>query len=146
MASEYSFLVQTKRNARVLFVRLLGFGDSNIIPTQTRTTIRSVRWTPPRAGQWKLNVDGASGPSGGGGNSGPSGGGGILRDSTGCILFAFSNFYNIRTNTVAEAMNTDGLLLCEEQNIINIVLESDSKVLVDMLRADSCPHWRLKNI
>ncbi|CAA6662919.1 unnamed protein product [Spirodela intermedia] len=49
--------------------------------------------------EWKLNVDGASQ-----GNPGPSGGGGILHDSTGCILFAFSNFYNIRTNTEAEAM------------------------------------------
>ncbi|CAA6675315.1 unnamed protein product [Spirodela intermedia] len=62
----------------------------HIIPTQTWTTIRSVRWTPPKVGQWKLNVDGASQ-----GNYGPSGGGGILRDSTGCIFFAFSNFYNI---------------------------------------------------
>ncbi|CAA7395566.1 unnamed protein product [Spirodela intermedia] len=106
------------------------------------TTIRSVRWTPPSVGRWKLNIDGASQ-----GNPGPTRGGGILRDSIRCILFVFSNFYNIQTNTVAEAMAIrDDLLLCEEQNITNIVLESDSRVLVDILRADSCPHWRLKNI
>ncbi|CAA7403208.1 unnamed protein product [Spirodela intermedia] len=54
--------------------------------------------------EWKLNVDEASQ-----GNPGPSGGGGILHDSTGCILFAFSNFYNIRTNTEAEAMTQEYL-------------------------------------
>ncbi|CAA7390411.1 unnamed protein product [Spirodela intermedia] len=49
--------------------------------------------------EWKLNVDGVSQ-----GNPGPSGVRGILRDSTRCILFVFSNFYNIRTNTEAEAI------------------------------------------
>ncbi|CAA7399338.1 unnamed protein product [Spirodela intermedia] len=135
-------LVPNKTKCLRFVCEAFGLWGLHIISTQTWTTIRSVRWTPPRVGQWKLNVDGASQ-----GNPGPSGGGGILHDSTGCILFAFSNFYNIRTNTEAEAMAIrDGLLLCEEQNITNIVLESDSKVLVDMLRADSCPHWRLKNI
>ncbi|CAA6674186.1 unnamed protein product [Spirodela intermedia] len=118
LRSTYS-LVPNKRNVRILF-----------------TTIRSVRWTPSKAGRWKLNVDGASQD-----NSRPSGGGGILRDSVGCIFFAFSNLYNIQTNIVAEAMAIrDGLLLCEEQNITNIILEFDSKVLVDILRADSCPY------
>ncbi|CAA7397120.1 unnamed protein product [Spirodela intermedia] len=46
-----------------------------------------------------LNVDGAAR-----GNPGPAGGGGILRDHTGSIIFAFSYFYNIQTNTAAEAM------------------------------------------
>ncbi|CAA6675542.1 unnamed protein product [Spirodela intermedia] len=37
---------------------------------------------------------------------------GEARSVPGCILFAFSNFYNMQTNTVAEAMAIrDGLLL-----------------------------------
>ncbi|CAA6655179.1 unnamed protein product [Spirodela intermedia] len=123
MASEYSFLSANKTKRSRSVCEAFGLWGLHIIPTLTWTTVRSVRWTPPRAGQWKLNVDGASQ-----GNPGSSGGGGILRDSTGCILFAFSNFYNMQTNTVAEAMAIrDGLFLCEEQNITNIVLESDSK-------------------
>ncbi|CAA6674009.1 unnamed protein product [Spirodela intermedia] len=62
------------------------------------------------------------------------------------IIFAFSYFYNIQTNTAAEAMAIrDGLLLCEERNLHDIVIESDSRVLVQMLRAGSCSHWRLQS-
>ncbi|CAA6657157.1 unnamed protein product [Spirodela intermedia] len=70
---------KTKRSRSVC--EAFGLWGLHIIPTQTWTTVRSVRWTPPRAGQWKLNVDGASQ-----GNPGSSGGGGILRDSTGYIM------------------------------------------------------------
>ncbi|CAA6659589.1 unnamed protein product [Spirodela intermedia] len=75
-------LAKLKDYCKLDIQMLLGKGGAfglwglHIIPTQTWTTIRSVRWTPPRVGQWKLNVDGASQ-----GNPGPSGGGGILRDS-----------------------------------------------------------------
>ncbi|CAA7405713.1 unnamed protein product [Spirodela intermedia] len=91
----------------------------------------------PPVGHLKLNVDGAAR-----GNPEPVGGRGILRDPTGSIIFAFSYFYNIQTNTAAEAMAIrDGLLLCEERNLHDIVIESDSRVLVQMLRAGSCSHW-----
>ena len=88
-------------------------------------------WTPPHLGHLKLNVDGASR-----GNPCPAGGGGILRDHCSRISFAFSHFYYVQTNTSAEAMAIrDGLLLCEARDLRDIVLESDSCVLVDMLHA-----------
>ncbi|CAA6669476.1 unnamed protein product [Spirodela intermedia] len=92
-------------------------------------------------GHLKLNVDGAAHE-----NPGLAGGGGNLRDHTRSIIFAFSHYYNVQTNTVAEAMAIhDGLLLYEECNLHGIVLESDSRVLVEMLRVGTCSHWRLRS-
>lgn len=34
----------------------------------------------------------------------------------------------------------DGMLICEKHNITNIILKSNSRMLVDMLRVNSCPH------
>ena len=81
------------------------------------------------------------------GNHGQARGGGILCDHRGRIIFAFSQFYNVYTNTAVEAMAIrDGLLLCEARDLRDIVLESDSHVLVDMVRSGHCTHWRLKSV
>ena len=110
--------------------------------TTIRTSVHFVMWAPPQLGHLKLNVDGASR-----GNPGQAGGGGLLRDHRGRIIFAFSLFYDVQTNTAAEAMAIrDGLLLCEARDLRDIVLESDSRVLVDMLHSGHCMHWRLKSI
>ncbi|CAA7390788.1 unnamed protein product [Spirodela intermedia] len=83
---------------------------------------QAVRWRLPPVGHLKLNVDGAAR-----GNPGPAGGGDILQDHRGSIILTFSYFYNIQTNTAVEAMAIrDGLLLCEEYNLHDIVVEFDS--------------------
>ena len=75
-------------------------------------------------------------------NPGPTGGGRILRDYRGWIIFSFSHFYDIQTNTAIEAMVVqDGFLLYEARDLRDIVLESDSRVLVDMLRPRHYAHW-----
>ncbi|CAA6660791.1 unnamed protein product [Spirodela intermedia] len=103
--------------------------------------MRTIYWRPPPIGHLKLNVDGAAR-----GNHGPTRGGGILRNHTWSIIFAFSHYYDVQTNTAVEAMAIhDGLLLCEEHKLHGIVLESDSRVLVEMLRAGTCSHWQLKS-
>ncbi|CAA6662395.1 unnamed protein product [Spirodela intermedia] len=100
-----------------------------------------VRWRLPLVEHLKLNVDGAVR-----GNPRLAGGGGILRDHTESIIFAFSYFYNIQTNIAVEAMAIrDSLLLYEERNLHDIIVESDSRVLVQMLGAGSCSHWRLQS-
>ena len=68
-------------------------------------------------------------------------GGGILRNYRDHILFAFSHFYDIQTNTIVEAMAIrDSLLLCEAHNLQDIVLELNSRLLVDMLCSVHCSH------
>lgn len=56
---------------------------------QQRKTIM-VKWLKPPANSIKLNSDGASK-----GNPGPAGGGCILRDHTGNMVYALSNFYGL---------------------------------------------------
>ncbi|CAA6672649.1 unnamed protein product [Spirodela intermedia] len=105
--------------------------------TYTQITMCTVYWRPPPIGHLKLNVDGAAR-----GNPRPARGGGILRDHTRSIIFIFSHYYDIQTYTAAEAMAIHvGLLLCEEYNLHGIVLESDSRVLVEMLRVGTYSHW-----
>ena len=114
----------------------------HITPTTIRTSVRFVMWTPPQPGHLKCNVDRASR-----GNPGEAGGGGILRDHCGHIIFAFSHFNDVQTNTAAEAMAIrDGLLLCEARDLRDIFFESNSHVLVDMLCLGHCTHWRLKSV
>ena len=40
----------------------------------------------------------------------------------------------------------DGMLLCEARDLRDIFLESDSRVLVDMLCSNHCTHCRLKSV
>ena len=62
-------------------------------------------------------MDGAS-RSNPGQAMGGGGEGGILCDYCGRIVFSFSYFYDIQTNTIVEAMAIrDGLLLCETRNL-----------------------------
>ena len=114
----------------------------HITPTTIQTSVCFVMWTPPQPRHLKLNVDGVSTS-----NPGQAGRRGILLDHRGCIIFAFLHFYDVQTNIAAEAMAIrDGLLLCEARDLRDIVLESDSRVLVDMLRSGHCTHWQLKSV
>ena len=102
----------------------------HITPTTIQTSVRFVMWAPPQPGHLNLNVDGSSR-----GNPGHVTGGCILLAHCGHIIFAFSQFYDVQTNTAAEAMAIrDGLLLCEACDLQDIVLELDSRVLVDIDR------------
>ena len=90
----------------------------------------------------KLNVDGASR-----GNPGHSGGGGIIRNHNGDLLKAYSNYYGFCSNMVAEFRALkDGIYLALEMGIdlSKLIVESDSKVLVDMLHRASCDQWQLQ--
>ena len=40
----------------------------------------------------------------------------------------------------------DGLILCEARDLRDIIIESNSRVLVDMLCSRHCIHWRLKSV
>lgn len=98
-----------------------------------------VSWCKPWEGWVKLNVDGACR-----GNPGSCGGGGVIRDDKGRFLAAFSTKFGFGTNNEAElrALNC-GLVLCKELGFQNIVIESDSMLVVNWLREKECTMWYL---
>ncbi|XP_058081863.1 uncharacterized protein LOC131229843 [Magnolia sinica] len=72
-----------------------------------------------------------------------SGGGGIVRGKKGEFLFAFGAGYGSRSNNKAELRAVhDKLLLGLNRGFSNIVIESDSKLVVDSLLGRSTLHWQ----
>ncbi|XP_058073272.1 uncharacterized protein LOC131221987 [Magnolia sinica] len=83
----------------------------------------------------KLNIDGSSH-----GNPGESGGVGVLRDPHGGVIFAFHRYYDHASNTIVEAQAIlDGITLCSKLGFSRIIVESDSKVVVEAA-ADPSAH------
>lgn len=100
-----------------------------------------ISWIFPADGL-KLNTDGSSR-----GNPGPASGGGILRDSSGSVIFAFSEYFDIKTNLQAEALALLlGLSICHQLNLNNITVECDSAPLIQMSLGKASVPWKLKVI
>ena len=101
-----------------------------------------VYWCRPPLHCFKLNFDGASKA-----NPGLGGGGGVIRDHFGNFVAAFSSGYGSCTNMYAEfhALK-DGLYLCLDMglDLNNVMVESDSKVLVDTINSSKCSLWRIR--
>ncbi|XP_058103385.1 uncharacterized protein LOC131246942 [Magnolia sinica] len=97
-----------------------------------------VKWSKPTPGWVQLNVDGSNLS-----NPGPSGGGGICRNDRGVFLFAFSVAYVNGSNNLAELCAIhNGMVLCLEKGLDRIVVESDSRLVIDTLSSQSgCP-WK----
>lgn len=109
----------------------------SIIPIVKRR-LKLIAWTPPERGRVKLNVDGSSR-----GNPSESGGGGIIRDSRGNVM-AGAHYYGQATNTIAECRALlDGLWMCRQLGSRDILVESDSKVIVGWLALGVCKYWFL---
>ncbi|KAG2411275.1 hypothetical protein I3760_Q015100 [Carya illinoinensis] len=97
-----------------------------IIPTRNKQ-LKYIKWEMPEVGTVKLNVDG-----GARNNPGEAGGGGIIRDSRGRCIAGFAHNYGIASNTVAECRALlDGLRLCKQLKFQNVLVESDSLVVMD---------------
>ena len=103
--------------------------------------IQQIQWLAPGPGMVKFNIDGCSK-----GNPGVSGGGGILRNSAGCMVFAFSGYLGRCTNLQAEAKALlIGLQLCVQRGFMgNLMVETDSLLLQRILsRSYRCP-WSIR--
>ncbi|MQM17743.1 hypothetical protein Taro_050720 [Colocasia esculenta] len=102
-----------------------------------------VRWYLPPPGRLKLNVDGAFKST-----SSIAAGGGILRNHIGNIIFAFSAIYQgVCSSLEAEALALrNGIILCYEKGISDFLIESDSLVLVQMMKGNYSIPWRLSII
>ena len=98
-----------------------------------------VGWIKPLCGWIKLNCDGSCR-----GNPGNSGGGGIIRDCDGMAKAAFSSHFGNGTNNSAELKAIlEGIRLCKRLLYFNVIIESDSRIVVDWLRKGRCTLWYL---
>ncbi|XP_058071137.1 uncharacterized protein LOC131220191 [Magnolia sinica] len=106
------------------------------IPHQNLET-NIIKWSRLASGWVKLNVDGSSK-----GNPGLSGGGGICRGDNGYFIFAFSSGYGTGTNNRVEMRAIfNGLTLCLEKGLDRIEIESDSKLVIDLLSGKPHTPW-----
>ncbi|XP_059073474.1 uncharacterized protein LOC131874219 [Cryptomeria japonica] len=98
-----------------------------------------VKWDAPESGWSKVNFDGAST-----GNLGQSGIGCILRDSDGICIKEISEKIGVATNNEAEFRAAlRGLQLGKELGVQRIHLEGDSLNVVNVIRCNKIPSWRL---
>jgi ribonuclease HI len=72
------------------------------------------------------------------GNPGLASSGGVLQDSNGNWLRGFSNKLGITNSLAAELWGVrDGLLLARDLNICKLIIESDAKSVVDLLKIEN---------
>jgi ribonuclease HI len=89
-----------------------------------------IGWQHPPTGYAKLNTDGS-----GLGNPGPASSGGLLRDCNGNWIGGFSHKLGITNSLAAELWGIrDGLLLARDLNIRKLIVESDAKSVVELLK------------
>ena len=92
---------------------------------------KQISWERPDRGWFKLNTDGAA--------SGPTNRascGGLIRNDQGNWLMGFSRNIGQANSFMAECWALrDGLLLCLQQNLQNIVIELDASALVAALNS-----------
>ncbi|MQL95653.1 hypothetical protein Taro_028308 [Colocasia esculenta] len=134
-----SFKLQKLSQLWLTALRQIGGGHEYIkvnIPTV-------VKWLHPSPGRLKLNVDGAFKLAAGG-----AGGGGILRDHKGICVFAFAkNYQGIISILAAEALALcDGLTICCSKGFMDIVVETDSLNLVQIVTGQIPHPWELSCI
>ncbi|KAK0573059.1 hypothetical protein LWI29_002443 [Acer saccharum] len=71
-------------------------------------------------------------------------GGGILRDANGYFKGAFTSHYGVGSNNRAELKALfDGIRLCKRLSYFIVIIESDSKIVVDRFRVGKCTLWYL---
>ncbi|KAH0665292.1 hypothetical protein KY290_027558 [Solanum tuberosum] len=88
-----------------------------------------VRWSRLPISWWKCNTDGASR-----GNSGPSSASICVRNSDGNLVGAKGLKVGVTTNLIAEVVAVkEGLSYCCENNFLNVIIETDSMALVQIL-------------
>jgi len=100
---------------------------------QNRVKVKiQVQWLPPSSNWVKLNSGGSSM-----GNTGLAGGGGLIRNERGEWLKGYARAIGITTSVVAELWALrDGIRLCSALKLPAIIVELDSKLVVDLLNKE----------
>lgn len=71
-------------------------------------------------------------------------GGGIIRDLQGVLVAAFSSSYVQGTNNIAEFVTLlEGLQLCRDLDLHNVIIESDSSIVVLAMKQKQVENWKL---
>ena len=84
----------------------------------------------PERGWLKLNMDGAASKA-----LGLVGKGGLIRDDIGNWVIGFSRRIGIINSFMVEVWALrDGLMLCNQMNLSDIIVELDAKALVDAFK------------
>ncbi|MQM23497.1 hypothetical protein Taro_056562, partial [Colocasia esculenta] len=99
-----------------------------------------VKWLTPPKGRLKQNVDGAFKMT-----SGEAGGGGILCDHKGNMCCAFAKTYHgLNSSLTAEALALrDGLSICCSRGVSDVLVETDSLNLLQIVTRQLCCPWEL---
>ncbi|XP_060195408.1 uncharacterized protein LOC132624680 [Lycium barbarum] len=99
-----------------------------------------VCWLKPLSMAFKLNTDGISMSK-----DNKAGAGGILRDHQGSMVMAFTVSMIFCSNNMAETQTSNfGLKWCQQNNVSNLILEIDSKLVVDMINGTCKPTWKIQ--
>ena len=87
----------------------------------------------PERGRLKLNTDGATSKA-----LGVAGGGGLIRDNQGNWVIGFSRRIGVTNSFMVEVWALrDGLMLCNQMNLSDVIVELDTKALVDAFKNPS---------
>lgn len=126
-----------KQNSAPIQVSLLAIMGINQAKIRHKPG-RWCKWDKPSPGWFKLNVDGSA-------IAGVITGGGVVRDWEGRFIFGFSVYYGNGTNSLAEFLALkDGLNMCREFSLDQVVIESDSELVVKEMKARKISNWRLE--
>ncbi|XP_012842406.1 PREDICTED: uncharacterized protein LOC105962639 [Erythranthe guttata] len=99
-----------------------------------------IKWQPPFPPKVKLNVDGSM-------KGEFCSGGGVVCISTGNVVQEFSHFYGKGSLLFAEAQAIlDGLIICQELGVEELIFESDSKLVLDMILNKATVAWEIHYI
>ena len=97
-----------------------------------RRSIIQVKWSKPPNGWYKLNTNGASC-----GNPGREGGGGLIRDCNGSWFKGFARSIGLATSITTKFWALrDGLKLALNAEIQRLIVELDTKVVVDIVKSN----------
>ncbi|XP_059295412.1 uncharacterized protein LOC132048740 [Lycium ferocissimum] len=100
-----------------------------------------VYWSKPQGLQVKINTDGSSIKE-----KKKAGAGGIIRDHEGRMILAFTQSIGYCSNNEAEIKAAQiGLYYCSTLGLKNVILEMDSKLIVDMIIEIRKPSWKFQH-
>lgn len=100
-----------------------------------------LEWVPPCVGMFKVNFNRASF-----GNPEPAGYGFIVRDHHRNIGSAKGRPLETRDDIHAEILSLlESLRIIKSKNLINYIVEGDSKTVISWGRGEKCSSWRMRH-